>query len=224
MIRVFLVDDHPVVRSGYRRLLEQERAFHVVGEASHADEALQWLIQTEGDSAGHPAVDVIVSDVSMPNGDVWLLLRALAAQVSAPRVLICSMHDDPLLVRRCLDSGAAGYVSKNAPPLSLLDAVRLVHDGLRYVSEDIAPVSQEQQQQLAVIAALSPRERDIWRLLASGLSAAQCAEQLALSHKTVANYQTTIKDKLQVTSVSALVHLAQKYQWLVESPLRQLSP
>jgi two-component system invasion response regulator UvrY len=207
-----------VVRSGYRRLLEQERAFEVVGEAAHAEQALAYL---EGASADHPAIDVIVSDVSMPHGGVWPLLRALGSQGSAPRVLICSMHDDPLLVRRCLDSGAAGYVSKNAPPLSLLDAVRLVHDGLRYVSEDIAPVSREQQQQLATISELSARERDIWRLLASGLSVAACAEQLALSHKTVANYQTTIKDKLQVTSASALVHLAQKYQWLLESPPSQ---
>jgi DNA-binding NarL/FixJ family response regulator len=212
MIRVFLVDDHPVVRSGYRRLLEQEGAFEVVDEAMQAQEALHKLQST---STNH--VDVIVSDVSMPNGGVWPLLSALKEKTNAPRVLICSMHDDPLLVRRCMDAGAAGYISKNAPPLTLLQAVRLVHDGLRYISEDITPMSAEQNKQVSIITSLSQRERDVWRLLASGLTANECAQRLSLSAKTVANYQTMIKDKLQVNSASALVHLAQKYQWMLET-------
>jgi DNA-binding NarL/FixJ family response regulator len=202
MIRVLLVDDHPVVRSGYHRLLEQAGDIAVIAEAGSAEAAYAAFV------AEPP--DVCVSDLSLPTIGGLELLRKILARDKQAKVLIFSMYDTAQLVSRALDGGARGFVSKNAPPDSLVAAVRTVHGGQRYLSADLSPLLLKRclDDEAERLASLSQREFEIFRLLADGRSPAECAQVLKLSLKTVANNQTRIKEKLDVTTSAALVHLA----------------
>ncbi|MED5597387.1 response regulator transcription factor [Janthinobacterium sp. P210006] len=201
-IRVMLVDDHPVVRTGYRRLLEQGGDIAIVAEAGNGETAYD-LYQEQ-------APDVCVTDLSMPGIGGLELLRKLLARDAAARVLVFSMHDTPQLIARAFDGGACGFISKQADPEHLVDAVRAAHAGRRYLDPHSAPcvlqgaASAEAQR----LSSLSQREFEIFRLLAEGRSAADCARLLHVSSKTVANHQTCIKEKLDVPGPAALVHLA----------------
>jgi DNA-binding NarL/FixJ family response regulator len=202
MIRVLLVDDHPVVRSGYRNLLEQSGEISVVAEADHADAAYTAFIST--------MPDVCITDLALPGASGLELMRKILTRDCHARVLIFSMYDSAQLIRRALDDGACGFVSKNAVPDSLVAAVRVVHGGQRYLSEDIEPglLTHRINDEATRLASLSQREFEIFRLLAEGRTPADCAQRLNLSLKTVANNQTIIKHKLDVSTSGALVHLA----------------
>jgi two-component system invasion response regulator UvrY len=204
-IRVLLVDDHPVVRAGYRRLLEQHADLSVVGEAGDVDDAFARFGETQP--------DVTVADLSLPRRSVLELIRMICSGNEAARVLVFSMHDGAALVRRVFDLGALGFLSKSAAPEQLPEAVRTVHRGQRYVSSDIRPQLVDGRTSLEAIrlASLTPRELEIFRMLAEGRSAAECAEALDLTAKTISNYQTLIKEKLGVSTSAALVHLALRH-------------
>ena len=211
MIRVLLVDDHPVVRSGYLRLLSQDPEIQVVAEASTADEGYQ--------AFGTHSPDVTITDLSMPGvGGLGLLQKILARDASA-RVLVCSMYDSVQVVQRAMQTGAKGFVSKNAQPEELVRAVHAVHAG-RVLSMDHL---KQQEGSLAAddevqrIASLTAREFETFRLLAQGQSVAECAAALHLSQKTISNHQTQIKEKLQVATLAAMVHLAQRHH-AIDSP------
>jgi DNA-binding NarL/FixJ family response regulator len=206
MIRVLLVDDHPVVRAGYARFLELDGNIKVVADATCAITGYIAFLQY--------LPDVTISDISMPNVGGLELLRKIKLRNPSSKVLMCSMYDSPSLIRSALDGGANGYVTKNASPDNLVSGVKAVHKGERYLSDDL---SFSQFNQLADaeadrISQLTLREMEIWRLLAQGCSPAECAERLNISLKTVANNQTQIKEKLAVTSTAALVHMAQRHQ------------
>lgn len=206
MIQVLLVDDHPVVRSGYKRLLLQELGLDVVAEVGSADEGYQAFVALQP--------DITITDVSMPGaGGLSLLLKILQRDASA-RVLVCSMYDSPLLVQRALQTGAKGFISKNAEPDELVRAVHAVYEGETYLSQGLQAqtLTGEQALEAQHIAELSGREYEIFRLLAMGQSVAECADLLHVSQKTVSNNQTQIKEKLQVETMTALVHLAQRHQ------------
>lgn len=202
MIRVLLVDDHPVVRAGYQRLLEQAGDIAVVAQADRVDKAYAEFV------AHMP--DVIVTDLSMPGSGGLELIRRILARDASARVLVFSMHDNALLVRRALEAGARGFLSKGAAPDSLIEAVRAVHSGRRYLSEDLSPalLQRDMRHEAAQLDTLSAREFEVFRLLAQGHTLTQCADTLNLSPKTIANYQTLIKEKLGVSTSAALVHLA----------------
>lgn len=204
MIRVLLVDDHPVVRAGFAHLLEQAGDITVVDEAANTTEGyLAW-------QKSNP--DVVVCDLSMPGPGGLELLRKILLRESGARVLVFSMMDSPLLVARAMEMGAMGFVSKNAPPESLVRAVRSVYAGNRYLSENFPQqlLSGKTDDSSNPAQLLSAREFEIFRLLASGHSPQECAQMLNLSLKTVSNHQTLIKEKLGVTTLAALVHLALK--------------
>jgi len=206
VIRVLLIDDHPVVRTGYKRLLLQEPGLEVVAEASSADEGYQ-AFQVH-------LPDVTVTDVSMPGaGGLSLLQKILQRQADA-KVLVCSMYDSPQLVQRALDSGARGFVSKNAEPEELVRAVQAVFLGQQYLSKGLYTEisSGEFALESQRIASLSTREYEIFRLLALGHTITECADVLCVSHKTISNNQTQIKEKLHLETMTALVHLAQRHQ------------
>lgn len=206
MIRVLLIDDHPVVRTGYKRLLLQEPDLEVVAEAPNADEGYQ-AFQVH-------LPDVTVTDVSMPGaGGLSLLQKILQRQADA-KVLVCSMYDSPELVQRALASGTQGFVSKNAEPEELVRAVQAVFRGQKYLSQGLhtETLSGELALQAQRIASLSNREYEIFRLLALGHSIAECTDVLHVSHKTISNNQTQIKEKLHLETMTALVHLAQRHQ------------
>jgi DNA-binding NarL/FixJ family response regulator len=202
VIRVLLADDHPVVRSGYRRLLDETADIRVTTEAATGEDAYAAFI------ADPP--DVLATDLAMPGGGGLELIRRVAQREPAARVLVFSMYDSVPLVRRALEAGARGFLTKAAAPESLADAVRALHRGERYLGAELAaalhkrdPASEGER-----LADLSLREFEIFRLLAQGHTLDECARALKLSPKTVSNHQTAIKEKLGVGTSAALAHLA----------------
>ena len=196
-MRILIVDDHAIVRDGLARLLATE-GDHELRPATNGREALV--------TARSFRPDLVILDLNLPGLGGLELLRRLV-QSCVGRILVLSMHAEPLYARRALAAGAHGYVSKNAAPDELLAAVRRVAAGGRYVEQEIA-------QALALGAGeetlerLSPRELEIMRLLAGGASLAEIAAALGASYKTIANTCTLIKSKLGVARTSDLVRLA----------------
>lgn len=200
-ISVLLVDDHAVVREGYRRLLE-DNGIRVCAEASTAADAYQLFCTL------HPTVvvmDIALSGVSGVEGTRRILARAPDA-----RVLVFSMYEEIIFVRRALEAGAAGYLTKSSAPRVLVEAVTTVARGQRYLSHDVAvalalaptPSSDTNQPQL------SAREFEVLKLLAQGCSLAEIAKQLCRNQKTVANHQSAIKQKLGAENTAQLVRIA----------------
>lgn len=193
-VRVAIADDHAVVRTGYRRLLELEDGIEVVAEFADADEAYGWLIR-------HPA-DVLILDLSMPGRGGLEILQRLAARVPALRVVVFSMHDSPALVAQALRAGACGYLTKSSPPDAMVDAVRQAMAGGQPLSADVAGALELLGVRRGGVLhlALSPREFDVFLLLAQGQPVDDIATQLYLSAKTVANYQTMLRKKMGLSN------------------------
>jgi two-component system invasion response regulator UvrY len=205
MINVLLVDDHAVVRTGYRRLLETQPHIRILAEAATAEEGRRLYFEQ------HP--DVVVMDISMPGiGGIEGIRRILSRDATA-RILICSIHDNSLLADRALQSGALGYVTKASDPEVLVKAVETVGRGKVFLGPDIAQALalKHIEKESSPLAVLSPREFEIFRLVADGRSGNIIADRLCLSTKTVSNYLSQIKKKLDVSSTAELVHLAMRH-------------
>lgn len=211
-IRVMLVDDHAVVRAGYRRLLESEADLMVVAECADADAAYD-LLQRQPASAG-PLVDVMVLDLSMPGRSGLDLLRRLSLRWPSLRVLVFTMHDSPAMVNQCLRAGASGFVTKSSQPEELVLAVRQVMGQGIVLSDDIADAVRQGLAEGGEPAhnQLSAREFDVLRFLVEGLPVDEIADRLKLSGKTVANYQTTIRQKLGVGNAVELLRYVQQHR------------
>ena len=202
MIRVLLADDHPVVRSGYLRLLDQAGDIRVVAQADAGDSAYAAFV-TE-------PPDVLVTDLSMPGGGGLELIRRVLLRDARARVLVFSMHDSTMLVRRAFEAGARGFLTKASAPECLVQAVRALHRGETWLDPELAPALalRDPANEARRLATLSAREFEVFRLLAQGHSLNDCAAALKLSPKTVSNHQTLIKEKLGVATSAALAHLA----------------
>jgi two-component system, NarL family, invasion response regulator UvrY len=203
-IRVLLVDDHAVVREGYRRLLERDSGLIVVGEAASMPEALQ------KDSELTP--DVVVLDIALPGVSGIETLRRIVARRPAARVLIFSMYQDGIYATHAFNAGALGYLSKASAPERLVGAVLAVAAGQRYLSPDVEQAMAQQsttEQQLA--NSLSARELEVLRMLAHGYAVEDIAVRLGVSPKTAANHQTSIKQKLGAGSALQLILIAQQF-------------
>jgi len=187
-VTVLLVDDHAVVREGYRRLLERHGDIVVVGEAADAAAAHSLFCSL--------GPQIVVMDVTLPGTSGIEAMRRMLAHKPEARVLIFSMHEDTIFARRALQAGAFGYVTKASAPNVLVAAIHSVTAGKKYLSPEMA-------QRLALhdfttdqADNLSAREFEVLRLLAQGLSIKEIAESLGLNPKTVANHQSAIKQKL----------------------------
>jgi DNA-binding NarL/FixJ family response regulator len=196
-VKVLVIDDHAIVRDGLTRLLESE-GDHQVIQAADGRQALSLS------RSARP--DLIILDLNLPGLGGLELLRRLV-QSGAGKILVLSMHAEPLYARRALEAGAAGYVSKNAAPDELLAAVRRVAGGRRYVEAEIAQALALRATPEAVDA-LNLRELEIMRLLAGGASLAEIAAALGVGYKTIANTLSLIKSKLGVARTADLVRLA----------------
>jgi DNA-binding NarL/FixJ family response regulator len=196
---ILLVDDHAIVRDGLKRLLSTLDLGEVL-EAANGREALVLA------RARRP--DLVILDLNLPGLGGLELLRRLI-QLEASRVLVLSMHAEPLYAKRALEAGAAGYVTKNVSPEELLTAVRRVAAGGRYVEAEIAQALAVQgSESAASFDNLTPRELEIMRLLATGASLAEIAAAVGVGYKTVANACSLIKSKLGVSRTADLVRLA----------------
>ena len=203
-IRVLLVDDHAVVREGYRRLLERDEGLTVVGEAAAMAEALTLDAQLQP--------DVIVLDIALPGVSGIEVLRRLIARRPDARVLIFSMYQDGIYATHAMNAGACGYLSKASAPDLLVSAVRTVAAGSRYMSPDVQLAMTTQSATARQLAnALSIRELEVLRLLAQGYGVDAIAARLGLSPKTAANHQSSIKQKLGAGSALQLILIAQQF-------------
>lgn len=202
-IKVLLVDDHAVVRAGFRMLLSTSPDIDVIGEADCGEQALQLYHSSKP--------DVIVLDLSMPGIGGLETIRRLIQRDEHINILVFSVHDEQVYVNRALDAGARGYITKSSAPETLTTAIISIQQGQTYIEQGLLketshlPSNHDIQK---IIQTLSPREFDIFRLLAQGLTAHKIADELCLGYKTVANYVTQIKKKLQVTSIAELTHVA----------------
>ena len=200
MIRILLIDDHAVVRAGYRRFLERSQRVTVVAEGENAEQGYALFRQH--------APDVSIVDLSMPGVGGLELIRRIVAHAPLARVLVFSMHEEAVFAERALQAGACGYVTKQSPPEVLVEAVHEVHAGRRFLGPGIAQQLTAGQLGTHSITALSAKEFEVFRLIAQGQSVANVATTLNLSLKTVANHQTQVKEKLGASTTTALVHIA----------------
>jgi DNA-binding NarL/FixJ family response regulator len=199
-VKVLLVDDHAIVRSGLRRLFAALPEVQI-SEAATGREALAMVL------ADRPAL--IVLDLNLPGLGGLELLRRLLAEHSQARVVVLSMHAEALYATRALHAGAAGYLSKNASPEELLEAVRRVVEGGRYVEAEIAQgLALKGSADGRLMERLSERDLEIMRLLGDGQGLSNIADALGLSYKTVANTCSQIKAKLGVARTADLVRLS----------------
>ena len=198
-MKILLVDDHAIVRDGLKRLLGGlDRT--TVQEVADGRDALA-MVRTQ-------AFDLIILDLNLPGLGGLELVRRIA-QLDRGRVLVLSMHAEPLYAARALDAGAAGYMSKNASPDELVSAVQRVAGGGRYIENEIAQALALQGPAPGqAMGQLNSRELEILRLLALGRSLAEIAEALGVGYKTVANTCSLMKSKLGVSRTADLVRLA----------------
>jgi DNA-binding NarL/FixJ family response regulator len=203
VIRCLLVDDHPVMRTGCRRLLELD-GFAVCGEAADADSAYKLFC------AERP--DLTITDASLPGASGFELARRIRAREPAAKVLVFSMLEAAVALPAARSAGADGFVAKDSPPDELVDAARAVHAGRSWW-----PAGEGEDWRLREYARLSPREAEVLRLLARGNSPEVCAEALHVSRKTVANYQSLIRDKLGLDNGAELAHFALRHG-IIDAP------
>jgi DNA-binding NarL/FixJ family response regulator len=200
--KILLVDDHAVVRQGYRRLLENESGIQVIGEASNATQACE--------QARMLGPDVVVMDIALPGLSGIEATRRMLKDQPQLRILMFSMYDDAIYARRALEAGALGYLSKASAPEVLVQAIYAVSRAERYVSPDVATniARSAAQPGKSEIEALTPREFEVLRLLVQGETVRSISEKLALSEKTVANHQSSIREKLGARNSAQLARLA----------------
>ena len=213
MIRVFIVDDHTLIRNGLRALLEADPLFQVVGEAGNGQELLDQL----------PAVaaDVVLLDLNMPVLDGLATTHRLAAEYPDLRILLLSMMTHERTIGEAMAAGAHGYVLKNADKYEVVAALRGVATGKRFLCSEIGLGLLEKvlQQEARAPApgtpppgtALTHREREILQLVASGLTNQQIADQLHTSRRTVESHRQNLLDKTGVPNTPALVKYAMEY-------------
>ena len=201
-ISILLVDDHPIVRQGYRRVLEQQHDFQVAAEADSAASAYI-AFKTH-------APDVIVIDISMPGASGLEAIRNIRSRNAGAHILVFSMHSEAALVKAAFNAGASGYVTKSSEPGTLIRAIRNVARGERAISDDVAHVlaAESLAPSQSVIEQLGEREIEILRQIAAGLTTEQIAANLNLSLKTVQNYHYLVKAKTGMRTDAQLVRLA----------------
>ncbi|WP_045836234.1 response regulator transcription factor [Hyphomicrobium sp. 99] len=204
VIRVLLVDDHAVVREGYRRLIEKHQGIEIIAEAYDAASGYEAFKKS--------SPDVAVIDISMPGRGGIDLVRQIRQLDSAARVLIFTMHASASYAQQAFRAGARGYVTKSSPPDVLVSAIREVFAGRPALCAEInqAIAKNTLCEEVSVVDQLSPREFEILRMILDAKSADEIAAAFNLSPKTVANYHYQIKSKLGVRSDIELVYLCMR--------------
>jgi len=202
MIKVILADDHAVVRAGYRLLLQNSDEIEIVAEVETGEQACRTFVES--------SPDVVVMDLSMPGMGGLEAIRRITIRDASAKILVFSMHENTVFVDQALNAGAKGYITKNSAPDVLVNAIKEIAAGGTFIDSDIAQhlAFQKARDNDEPFSGLSTREFEIFCLLAEGSNTSQIAKRLSLSYKTVANYTTQIKNKLNVKTVAELARLA----------------
>jgi len=207
MIKVLIADDHAIVRTGLRALLNSEPSMKLVGEASGGYEAIEL--------AGKSNADILVLDISMPDLDGISVIKKIKSQFPGLRILILTVHEDEALLREAIRVGAAGYVLKRAAETELISAIRAIMGGVLYVdpsmvrvllSDEIKPTATLPES----VEPLTRREKEILKLIAQGYTNRQTAEELNISTRTVEGHRANLVAKLGLRSRVELVRYARE--------------
>jgi len=215
-ITIVLADDHVLLRSGLKLLLEREPLFKVVGEASDGEEALQVIQEKKP--------DIIILDISMPNIDGIECIKEIKSRGLKTKIIVLTMHDDENYIKEVMRAGAVAYVQKGSVDTELFLAIKEVSKGMIYLSPKDSrcllnmlvtePAQKAKEDDPYII--LSSREREVLKLLSRGYSLKEIGDRLYLSIKTVDTYKTRIMEKLNFTKKSQLVSYALKYGFISE--------
>lgn len=204
MIRIMIADDHAIVREGLKRIIEEDRELELVAEASNGHQALRLARDTQP--------QVILLDISMPERSGLDALADIRKACPGVRVLILSMHPEEQYAIRCLKQGADGYMTKESAPELLLDAIRRLHSGRKYVSPSLAekmaislssPDGERPRHE-----ALSERELQVLTMIGQGLTVGEIGDKLCVSVKTVSTYRTRLLEKMDMENNSQLMRYA----------------
>lgn len=204
-ITLLLVDDHAIVRAGYRQLISTTPDIAVVGESGTAEEACQQYKELQP--------DVVVMDLNLPGMGGLEAIRRVTSKDPTAAILAFTMHDEVAYVQRAMEAGAKGYLSKSCEPDLLIKGIYAVAKGDSYIEPALEAKLQPSEMATKPISQscleeLSPREFDVFCLLAEGKACKQAASALFLSEKTVSNYATQIKNKLGVRTLPELTRIA----------------
>jgi len=202
-ISVLLVDDHPVVRAGYKRLLESAPEIRVVAEADNGETGCELFQEYKP--------DVMILDLKMPGIDGLETIRRIRAKDPSARILVFSMYSNEILIQRALQAGATGYLTKQGGLDQMVKAVNQVSKGKQYIEKEISKRMGESVLNGSpedLMSRLTKREFQLFKLLADGNSIKEIAETLSISPKTVGVHHANIMKKLKLHNISQLIHLA----------------
>ncbi|MGL4601012.1 MAG: UvrY/SirA/GacA family response regulator transcription factor [Plesiomonas sp.] len=214
MISVFLVDDHELVRAGIRRILEDVKGIKVVGEAHCGEDAVKWCRTNNA--------DVVLMDMNMPGIGGLEATRKMLRYNPDVKIIVLTVHTENPLPTKVMQAGAAGYLSKGTAPQEMLNAIRTVCSGQRYIALDIAQqmaLSQVMPDSDNPFSTLSERELQIMMMITKGQKVTEISEQLNLSPKTVNSYRYRMFSKLNINGDVELTHLALRHGMLKSEKL-----
>jgi two-component system response regulator NreC len=211
MTRVLIADDHAIVRTGLRALVQSEQTLHLVGEATGGYEAIELVAESQP--------DIVVLDLSMPDLDGIAVTRQLKALYPDMAVLILTLHEDEALLREAIRSGADGYILKRAAEAELISAIQIVMRGDMYVDPSMLRGLLEEKPRQAdstqeTVESLTPREIDVLELIAQGYTNRQIGEELKISVRTVEGHRANLSGKLGLRSRVDLVRYAREHGFI----------
>ncbi len=209
-LRIFLIDDHPIVREGIRRLIDRETDMMLCGESDGTEDVVL--------ATRDLAPDIVILDLSLPNSNGLDLIQDIRAQIPVQKILILSMHDEKLYAARAIRAGAMGYIMKQEASKKVVEGLRTVASGRVYVSPDISQLviqGMAHAREESVIAALSDREFQVFQYIGEGHTLQEIAALLKLSIKTIESHVERIKTKLGIQSGRELMRRA--IEWVLRS-------
>lgn len=215
-ISILLVDDHPVVRTGYRRLLESTPNMRVVAEADSGEKGYQLYVEHQP--------DVTILDLNMPGIGGFETIRRIKAYNPAAGILVFSMLNNIMMAQRSFEAGARGFISKQSGIGEMIHAVQQVNSGKKYIESELAAAQAmnvineaSKDASKSAIDRLTKREFQIFKLIAEGNSNAQIAKKLTISHKTVGVHHANLMRKLQLQNSAQLIRAALDYRVIINT-------